>query len=56
MQAGSGLPSGEALVDPENMEFGTTEYALIGLWAFFTTGVFGLLYKITQEADQEFER
>ena len=39
----------------ENMELGTTEYVLIGLWALFTTGVFGLLYKITKEADHELE-
>ena len=34
-------------------EMGTTEYCLIGLWAVFTAGIFGLLYRITQEADEE---
>ena len=38
------------------MTFGTTEYALISMWAIFTAGVFGLLYKITSEADEELQQ
>tara|TARA_B110000285_G_scaffold211513_1_gene254257 strand:+ start:360 stop:542 length:183 start_codon:yes stop_codon:yes gene_type:complete len=34
-----------------DIQLGTTEYILISLWFAFTTGVFGLLYKITKEAD-----
>ena len=37
-------------------EMGTTEYCLIGLWAVFTAGIFALLYRITQEADEEHEQ
>ena len=32
---------------------GYTEYALISLWLAFTLGIFGLLYRITNEADEE---
>jgi len=38
-----------------DLELGTTEYILISLWFFFTTGVFTLLYKITKEADETCE-
>ena len=38
-----------------DIELGTTEYILISLWLAFTTGVFGLLYKITKEADEACE-
>ena len=34
-------------IDSDEITFGTTEYALISMWAIFTAGVFGLLYKIT---------
>ena len=34
-------------------DLGTTEYVLISMWFAFTAGVFGLLYKITKEADEE---
>ena len=34
-------------------EMGYTEYALISLWLAFTLGIFGLLYRITNEADEE---
>ena len=39
----------------QQLELGTTEYVLISMWFAFTAGVFGLLYKITSEADQECE-
>ena len=35
---------------------GTTEYVLIAMWFAFTAGVFGLLYRITKEADEECEQ
>ena len=38
-----------------DIELGTTEYILISMWLAFTTGVFGLLYKITKEADETSE-
>ena len=38
-------------INPEQIEFGAIEYTLLTLWAAFTAGVFGLLYKITQEAE-----
>ena len=38
-----------------DLDLGTTEYVLISLWLAFTTGVFGLLYKITKEADDTCE-
>ena len=34
-----------------DIDLGTTEYVLISMWFAFTAGVFGLLYKITSEAD-----
>ena len=40
----------------ENEQMGPTEYCLIGLWAVFTAGIFALLYRITQEADEENEK
>ena len=36
-----------------DIDLGTTEYVLISMWFAFTAGVFGLLYKITKEADEE---
>ena len=36
-----------------DLDLGTTEYVLITLWFIFTAGVFGLLYKITKEADED---
>ena len=36
-----------------DVDLGTTEYVLISMWFAFTAGVFGLLYKITKEADEE---
>ena len=38
-----------------DLDLGTTEYVLITLWFIFTAGVFGLLYKITKEADEDCE-
>ena len=38
-----------------DIDLGTTEYVLISMWFAFTAGVFGLLYKITKEADEECE-
>ena len=48
----------EATEVPSNnldIDLGTTEYVLIGMWFAFTIGVFSLLYKITKEADKEVE-
>ena len=39
-----------------DIDLGTTEYVLISMWFAFTAGVFGLLYKITKEADEECEQ
>lgn len=40
-------------LEAESLDFGTTEYILISMWAMFTAGVFAILYKITVEADEE---
>ena len=40
-------------IDGETIDFGTTEYILITMWAIFTAGVFGILYKITMDAEEE---
>ena len=37
-------------------DMGYTEYALISLWLAFTVGIFGLLYRITNEADEEHKK
>ena len=37
----------------EELAFGTTEYVLFSVWMMFTAGMFTLLYKITQEADED---
>ena len=42
--------------DEAPVELGNTEIALISLWAVFTAAIFGLLYKITKEADEEHQR
>jgi len=39
-----------------DLDLGTTEYVLIGLWFAFTAGVFSLLYKITNEAEKQNEK
>ena len=45
------LESNEAEAKSLDIDLGTTEYVLISMWFAFTAGVFGLLYKITSEAD-----
>ena len=53
VRAPVGLQNLEASQTDET--FGTTEKVLISMWFAFTAGVFGLLYKITKEADEECE-
>ena len=49
------LESSEVPSNNLDIDLGTTEYVLIGMWFAFTIGVFSLLYKITKEADKEVE-
>ena len=48
----STLQAENAATEIDESVFTITEKVLVGIWLVFTSGVFGLLYKITSEADE----